>query len=94
MAHVLIRHRVSKYDEWKEAFENFADVRKSAGEVSYQVMQHEEDSDNLYVLFEWDTVDKAREFLGSTRLRDAMQSAGVTETPEIQILKQTIKGTL
>ncbi len=44
MAHVLIRHEVSSYEDWKEAFDNFAETRKASGELSFQVLQHEENS--------------------------------------------------
>lgn len=94
MTHVLIRHRVDSFDDWKAVFENFADVRKSSGELSYQVLRKDEDSENLYLLFEWDTTDNAREFLESSRLKETMEKAGVTEAPEIHFLNEAIRGTL
>ena len=94
MTHVLIRHRVNDFESWKNVFDNFAEVRKTSGERSYQVLQTEEDSDNLYLLFEWDTPANARNFLESPRLKETMEQAGVTETPEIHFLNEAVRGTL
>ncbi len=94
MTHVMVRHRIEDFSIWKEVFDNFADYRKSSGEKSYQILQHEEDSNNLYLLFEWDGEDRARKFMESSRLKDAMQEAGVSEAPEIHYLSEAAKGVL
>jgi len=94
MSHVLIRHKVSDFSIWREAFDKFKDARKEGGEKSFQVLQHTEDSNNLYVMFEWDSVDNARKFLDSPQLKTAMQEAGVAEAPEINFLIEAYKGTI
>jgi quinol monooxygenase YgiN len=94
MTHVLIRHKVSSYEDWKKVFDNFADTRKASGELTYHVLQKDEDKDNLYVMFEWDGEDKARAFLKSPELKEAMQKAGVAEAPEIHFLNEADKGSL
>jgi quinol monooxygenase YgiN len=94
MSHVLIRHKVNDFTAWKEAFDNFKDVRKEFGEKSFQVLQHTEDSNNLYVMLEWDSVENAHKFLESPQLKTAMQEAGVAEAPEINYLIEAFKGTL
>ena len=94
MAHIMIRHKVGNFEVWKEAFENFAATRKASGEKSFTVMRHEENANNLYLLFEWDTAANARAFLDSSELKETMQAAGVTEAPEIQFLNKAIDGTL
>ena len=94
MINVLIRHKVADYDSWKKAFDDFAPFRKTSGELSYHVMQYDNDANNLYLLFKWDTIENARSFLGSAQLKEAMQSAGVTEPPEIQFLHDAAHGSL
>ena len=38
MQHVLIIHEVKDYSIWKGVFDNASGIRKSAGELSYQVL--------------------------------------------------------
>jgi quinol monooxygenase YgiN len=90
----MIRHRVDNFEAWKQAFDNFADFRKSSGELSFQVMRKESEQDNVYCLFEWDTIENAREFMKSPDLKKAMQEAGVLEAPEVNFLSEIAKGSL
>ncbi len=92
MTHVMIRHKIDDFTAWKKEFDNFADFRRSSGEKSYQVWQHDEDPNNLYLMFTWDNVDNARRFLDSSSLKDAMQRAGVIEAPEIHFLSESDRG--
>ena len=94
MSHVLIRHKVNDFAAWKEAFENFGSVRKNGGEKSFQVLRHDEESNNLYIMFEWDSTENARKFLDSEELKSAMMAAGVSEAPEINFLSEALKGTV
>ena len=94
MEHILVRHRVNDYPKWKEAFDNFVDTRKSYGEKSFQILQKDDDTNNLFVLFSWDKKENAQRFFDSTDLKDTMQAAGVTEAPEIYFLSEAAKGNL
>ena len=38
MQYVLIIHEVVNYPAWKEIFDDAAEIRKKAGELSYQVL--------------------------------------------------------
>jgi heme-degrading monooxygenase HmoA len=94
MDHVFVRHRVDDYPKWKEIFDNFIDTRKSYGEKSFQVLQHDEDMNNLFLMFAWDNKENAQRFFESSELRDTMQRAGVAEAPEIHFLNEADKGDL
>jgi quinol monooxygenase YgiN len=94
MTKLIIRHKVNDYNTWKTAFDDFAEFRKSSGEKAYHVMQHQEDSNNLFLMFEWDNTENARRFLDSPDLKEAMQKAGVAEAPEIHFVNQADQGTL
>jgi hypothetical protein len=87
MVHVLLHHKVSDYDRWKEAFDSHLAVRKHAGETGCRLFHGVEDPRDLFLLLDWESVEEARKFLGSTELRDTMQKAGVVGTPEIQYLE-------
>ena len=40
MQHVLIIHEVESYPAWKAVFDQAADIRKLAGEISYQLLRY------------------------------------------------------
>ena len=94
MAHILIRHRVNDYAAWKSAFDEFIGFRRSGGEKTYRIYHPEDDPNNLILLFEWDSIDNARTFLGSQELKETMQQAGVAEAPEISFLHEADRGTV
>lgn len=94
MTDILVRHRVEQYDRWKNVFDKLVDTRKSSGEKSFRILRPEDDPDNLYLFFEWDSAEHAREFFKSPALKDAMQNGGVAEAPEIHFMKQAAQGTL
>ena len=77
MTNVLIKHRVNDFAAWKNVFDNFVDFRKSSGEKSYRILHAGDDSNDLTILFEWDSKTNAETFLASSELKDAMQKAGV-----------------
>lgn len=44
MFYVLIIHEVEEYQAWKSIFDNAQDIRKDAGEISYQLLRFEKDA--------------------------------------------------
>lgn len=94
MTHVMIKHKVQDYKEWKVVFDNFAEVRKSSGEKSYRILHPSDNPNDLTLLFEWDNQKNAEKFLASTELKSTMERAGVVEEPNIQFLNEVTKGSL
>ncbi len=94
MSQVLVKHRVNSYEDWKNAFDNFANVRKSSGEKSFRILHTKDDPNDLTLLFEWDTKENAEKFMASPELKSAMQDGGVSEAPQIQFLCDVVQGKL
>ena len=92
MAHLLIRHKVKDYSEWKKVFDGFIDTRRAGGEKTYQILHTDNDSNNLVALFEWDSVENAKKFANSSELKEAMGNAGVTDHPDIYFLEEYAEG--
>ncbi|WP_458210033.1 hypothetical protein [Haladaptatus sp. NG-SE-30] len=88
MAYILIRHTVEEYDEWKPTFDDHAQTRESMGSRGGHLFRTTEDPNDLVILFEWDSLDNAREFAESDDLRETMQRAGVTDQPEIAYVEK------
>lgn len=88
MATVLIKHDVADYDEWKPYFDEHASTREEHGELGYQLFHASDDSNEIVILFEWDSAENAWEFLEESDLRDVMEEAGVVGDPEIHVLDE------
>jgi quinol monooxygenase YgiN len=87
MPHVLIIHEVEDYKVWKIVFDNAADIRKQAGEISYQLLSYDNDNNNIVHFSEWSSLDKARRFFESKELIEIRKQAGV-KAPNFIYLKE------
>lgn len=86
MSHVLIRHKVADYGQWKPAYDAHAQARKAAGCTGDLVMRDEDDPNMVTVLLDWNTPSAAHAFAASADLKKVMQKAGVQGAPEIRFL--------
>ncbi|MEI6084933.1 MAG: antibiotic biosynthesis monooxygenase [Verrucomicrobiota bacterium] len=90
---VLIIHEVVDYSVWKKVFDAAAEIRKAAGERSYQVLKSESDSNRIVHFSVWTSLTAARAFFESPHLVKIRQDAGV-KAPEFIYLEQLESGTL
>ena len=86
MPHLLVRHRVEDYARWRPIFDDHASFREQYGSKGGQVFRNADDTAEVVMLFEVGDLDRAREFVGSDELREAMQSAGVVGQPDVYFL--------
>ena len=93
MPYVLIIHEVADYAAWKQVFDGAAEIRKAAGERSYQVLRYENDPNRIVHFSAWTSLADARAFFESERLVQIRQAAGV-KSPEFIYLEQLETGTL
>jgi quinol monooxygenase YgiN len=68
MPDVLIIHEVDTYPAWKAVYDNAADIRKNAGEISYQLLRYENDANNIVHFSKWSSLENARRFFESLEL--------------------------
>jgi quinol monooxygenase YgiN len=93
MPYVLIIHEVADYDAWQQIFDNAADLRREAGERSYQVLKYA-NNPNMVVHFSlWTSLANARQFFESPQLVQIRDEAGV-KSPEFIYLEQLESGSL
>ncbi len=90
MVHVIIRHKVADYGQWKQVFDSHLNSRMAAGETGSRVFHSVEDARDLTVISDWDSVEHARRFLGSDDLKAAMKKAGVVGAPEINYVQDSL----
>ncbi len=88
MIHVLVRHEVADYAEWKSVFEAALDWRQKNGERSYRIFRGTGNFNDLTLLFEWESLESARAFLSSDELKARMAKAGVRGQPDVEFLSE------
>lgn len=93
MQYVLIIHEVGAYPAWKAIFDQAADIRKTAGEISYQLLRYDNDANNIVHFSEWTSLDNARRFFESSELVEIRKKAGV-KAPNFIYLHEIERGLL
>ncbi len=93
MQYVLIIHQVKDYLAWKAIFDQASNMRKAAGEISYQVLKYDDDANKIVHFSVWNSLNNARQFFESPELVQIRKDAGV-ESPEFIYLEEIEKGVL
>jgi heme-degrading monooxygenase HmoA len=88
MPYLLVRHKVADYAKWKPFFDQHSATRQASGSQGGRLLRNANDPNELVVLFEWDDLEKARQFAQSNDLREIMQRAGVVDQPNIYFLEE------
>jgi hypothetical protein len=86
LPYVLVRHKVSDFSKWKPAYDAHLPARQKAGLKEEHLLRNTDDPNEVVLLFEAKDIQKAKEFASSADLREAMQSAGVVDKPDIYFL--------
>lgn len=93
MKYVLIIHEVEDYQTWKKIFDGASKIRKEAGELSYQVLKYENDTNKIVHYSVWNSTENAKRFFESPRLVKIRAEAGI-KSPEFIYLDLLEEGTL
>jgi hypothetical protein len=87
MPFLLIRHKVEDFAKWRPAYDSHLPSRQQAGLAEKYLLRNMANPNEVVILFTVDDIDKARDFIGSSGLRQAMQNAGVLGQPDICFLR-------
>ena len=87
MIYVMVRHQVADFGKWKSAYDAHAPARTKAGLKELHVLRNIDNPDEIVLLFSADDLGKAKAFVASQDLREAMEKAGVTGKPDICFLQ-------
>ena len=77
MATLFVRHDVADFGKWKQAYDDFDAERKTLGVTGDGVYQEDGKPNAVTVYHHFVSMDAARTFVGSERLREVMRDAGV-----------------
>lgn len=83
MATLFVRHNVADFGAWKKTYDAFDTERRSMGVTGDGVYQADGNANDVTVYHRFDSMEKAKSFASSARLREIMQQAGVRGTPEV-----------
>ncbi len=85
MIYLSARQTVSDYAKWRTAFDADATFRKDAGATGVnQIYRDVENPRTVTAIMEWTTIEKARLHLADPKLKQVMENAGVTGSPEVR----------
>lgn len=93
MNYVLIIHEVDEYSVWKNGFDQASDLRKSAGEIEFQILRYECDPNKVVHFSKWRSLDQAKVFFGSDKVKEIRTEPGV-KAPEFIYLDELENGIL
>ena len=83
MIRLFVRHSVNDYDRWRKVYDDFNAERAGMNVTDHAVYQEVDDPNDLTVTHDFSTVEAARTFVGSARLKEVMEAAGVAGPPSL-----------
>ncbi len=83
MIRMFVRHSVNDFAKWKTAYDAFDTERKAAGVQGDGVFKLVGDPNDITAWHDFESMEVARSFAGSDRLRQVMADAGVAGEPTI-----------
>src|SRR5680860_430265 len=81
--YLSISHEIKNYDSWKIVFDKFETQRKEAGIVDLFIKRDINNTNSITIFSEITNLEKAKAFVSSNTLKEAMKDAGVTGPPSI-----------
>jgi len=79
MIHMLCWNRVQDFDRWKKIFSSHREAHLAAGLKLVHLWKTVDDPNNVYFLYEVDSIDKVRAFMATPEATAAREASGVIE---------------
>lgn len=87
MPALLICQRVADFAVWRARFDEDDAVRRANGCQGVSLFRNATEPSEVLALMEWDDLERARLFVQSDLLQEAMARAGVTDRPDVWLLE-------
>lgn len=87
MIRLFVRHPVADFPRWKQAYDDFNPERAGMGVKDHAVFQGLDDAYDVTLWHDFENLEVAQAFLGSPRLKEIMESAGVVGEPTMWFTK-------
>jgi len=85
MVEMFVRHAVTDFAKWKAAYDEFDAERTGMGVTGQAVFQSTDDPNDVTAYHDFADLATAQGFMGSPRLKEVMEAAGVAGTPTVWI---------
>jgi heme-degrading monooxygenase HmoA len=82
MPYFVTHFTVDDFDAFCRAFAEGASARKAHGSRGARLFRSERHPNEVIAFFEWEDLEKSRQFLHSPELRERLQRVGVLSQPE------------
>ena len=83
MIRMFVRHPVADFTTWKQAYDDFDQERKGMGVAGDAVFQATDNPNEVTAWHDFESLEAAKAFVESPRLREVMEAAGVAGEPTI-----------
>jgi hypothetical protein len=83
MATLFVRHGVTDFSTWKQAYDDFDAERTTMGVTGHGVYQADGNPNDVTIYHHFDSMEAAKAFMASPRLAEVMKGAGVQGTPTV-----------
>ena len=87
MIRLFVRHQVADFAQWKTAYDAFDEERSGMGVKAHGVYQGIDDANHVTVWHDFESMESAQAFMGSARLKEVMEAAGVAGEPTVWFTK-------
>jgi quinol monooxygenase YgiN len=78
---LIVRHTVRDYDAWKTVFDEHEPERARFGCIGHTLYRDADDPNSVTVLLDYESRERADEFMNDPSLRVAMERGGVISEP-------------
>jgi quinol monooxygenase YgiN len=86
-ATLAVRHTVADYASWRVVYDEVDSIRAQHGCTGASVLRLPTDANDVFITHEFPSVDQAVAFSNDPEFGAAMQRAGVTSAPRIEIFE-------
>jgi hypothetical protein len=77
--YMLCRNRIQNFARWKAIIDSYVGAHRAAGLHMRRMWRAVGDANNVFFLFEVESLDKARAFIGAPEAAEAGRDSGVIE---------------
>jgi heme-degrading monooxygenase HmoA len=91
MSQFIVIHTVEDYEKWKKVFDEDASRRKSLGSKGGRLYRSADKPNEMTIVWDWESAEKARQFATDPALREVMERAGVVGMPQVIFLEEIEK---
>ena len=84
----MVQHKVRDYDFWKAVFDEHEEVRVKYGSTGHTIYRSADDPNAVTLIIEYESRERADEFMKDPSLAEAMKRGGVISEPSFTWLDE------